>query len=86
MALLFAGGAALYNFSLALSLGVVIGSYSSIVIVVGVLLKLNLSNKDMEKPKNEPEESYSLDWYPAFTQTDNSLKHFGVETIRLSHS
>ena len=61
MALLFAGGAALYNFSLALSLGVVIGSYSSIVIVVGVLLKLNLSNKDMEKPKNEPEESYSLD-------------------------
>ena len=51
MALLFAGGAALYNFSLALSLGVVIGSYSSIVIVVGVLLKLNLSNKDMEKPK-----------------------------------
>ena len=61
MALLFAGGAALYNFSLALSLGVVIGSYSSIVIVVGVLLKLNLSNKDMEKPKNEPEESYTLD-------------------------
>ena len=51
MALLFAGGAALYNFSLALSLGV----------VIGVLLKLNLSNKDMEKPKNEPEESYSLD-------------------------
>ena len=32
-----------------------------IAIVVGVLLKLNLSNKDMEKPKNEPEESYSLD-------------------------
>tara|TARA_B100000575_G_C23062176_1_gene611544 strand:+ start:260 stop:1174 length:915 start_codon:yes stop_codon:yes gene_type:complete len=61
MALLIAGGAALYNFSLALSLGVVVGSYSSIVIVVGVLLKLNLSNKDMEKPKNEPEESYSLD-------------------------
>ena len=60
MALLFAGGAALYNFSLALSLGVVIGSYSSIVIVVGVLLKLNLSNKDMEKPKNEPEESYTF--------------------------
>jgi hypothetical protein len=21
-----------------------------------------LSKKDMEKPKNEPEESYSLDW------------------------
>ena len=61
IALLVAGGAALQNFSLALSIGVIIGSYSSIVIVVGVLLGLNLSVKDMEKPKNEPEESYSLD-------------------------
>tara|TARA_B100001057_G_scaffold500289_1_gene614547 strand:- start:1627 stop:2538 length:912 start_codon:yes stop_codon:yes gene_type:complete len=60
-ALLIAGGSALFNFSLALSLGVIIGSYSSIFIVVGVLLKLNLNNKDMDKPKNEPEESYSLD-------------------------
>ena len=61
IALLVAGGAALQNFSLALSIGVIVGSYSSIVIVVGVLLNLNLSVKDMEKPKNEPEESYSLD-------------------------
>ena len=61
IALLVAGGAALQNFSLALSIGVIVGSYSSIVIVVGVLLGLNLSIKDMEKPKNEPEESYSLD-------------------------
>ena len=61
VALLVAGGAALQNFSLALSIGVIVGSYSSIVIVVGVLLGLNLSTKDMEKPKNEPEESYSLD-------------------------
>ena len=60
MALLIAGGAALTNFSLALAVGVIIGSYSSIFIVVGVLLKMNLSNKDMEKPKNEPEESYSM--------------------------
>ena len=61
IALLVAGGAALQNFGLALSIGVIVGSYSSIVIVVGVLLGLNLSVKDMEKPKNEPEESYSLD-------------------------
>tara|TARA_B100000686_G_C16579695_1_gene857460 strand:- start:53 stop:964 length:912 start_codon:yes stop_codon:yes gene_type:complete len=61
MALLFAGGEALKNFSLALAIGVVIGSYSSIFIVVKVLLATNLSKKDMEKPKNEPEESYSLD-------------------------
>ena len=61
MALLFAGGEALKNFSLALAIGVVIGSYSSIFIVVKVLLETNLSKKDMEKPKNEPEESYSLD-------------------------
>ena len=61
MALLFAGGEALKNFSLALAIGVVIGSYSSIFIVVKVLLATNLSKKDMEKPKNEHEESYSLD-------------------------
>ncbi|GIS47068.1 MAG: protein translocase subunit SecF [Gammaproteobacteria bacterium] len=61
MALLFAGGEALKNFSLALAIGVVIGSYSSIFIVVKVLLATNLTKKDMEKPKNEPEESYSLD-------------------------
>ena len=59
MALLFAGGEDLRNFSLALAVGVVIGSYSSIFIVVKVLLLTDLSKKDMEKPKNEPEESYS---------------------------
>ena len=46
MALLFAGGEALKNFSLALAIGVVIGSYSSIFIVVKVLLATNLSNQD----------------------------------------
>ena len=61
MALLTAGGEALKNFSLALAIGVIIGSYSSIFIVVKVLLATNLSKKDMDKPKNEPEESYSLD-------------------------
>ena len=61
MALLFVGGEDLRNFSLALAIGVVIGSYSSIFIVVKVLLLTGLSKKDMEKPKNEPEESYSLD-------------------------
>ena len=47
MALLFAGGEALKNFSLALAIGVVIGSYSSIFIVVKVLLATNLTKKDM---------------------------------------
>jgi preprotein translocase subunit SecF len=61
VALLIAGGEALKNFSLALAVGVVVGSYSSIFVVVRVLLLTGLSKKDMEKPKNEPEESYSLD-------------------------
>ena len=61
IALLVAGGEALKNFSLALAAGVLIGSYSSIFIVVRVLMMTDLSKKDMEKPKNEPEESYSLD-------------------------
>ena len=61
IALLVAGGEALKNFSLALAAGVLVGSYSSIFIVVRVLMMTGLSKKDMEKPKNEPEESYSLD-------------------------
>ena len=61
IALLIAGGEALKNFSLALAAGVIVGSYSSIFVVVRVLLLTGLSKKDMEKPKNEPEESYSLD-------------------------
>jgi len=81
MALLIAGGEALKNFSLALAIGVIIGSYSSIFIVVKVLLVTNLSKKDMEKPKNEPEESYSLDWYPEATHLVSSLKHLGPATI-----
>ena len=84
IALLVAGGEALKNFSLALAAGVVVGSYSSIFIVVRVLMLTGLSKKDMEKPKNEPEESYSLDWNPALTHLDKSLKHFGVEIIMWS--
>ncbi len=61
VALLVAGGEALKNFSLALAVGVIVGSYSSIYIVVRVLLSTNLTKKDMEVVKNEPEESYSLD-------------------------
>ena len=61
VALLIAGGEALKNFSLALAVGVIVGSYSSIYIVVRVLLSTNLTKKDMEVVKNEPEESYSLD-------------------------
>ena len=41
VALLVAGGEALKNFSLALAVGVIVGSYSSIYIVVRVLLSTN---------------------------------------------
>ena len=61
VALLIAGGEALKNFSLALAMGVVVGSYSSIFIVVKILLLTDLTKKDMEKTSNEPEESYSMD-------------------------
>ena len=43
VALLIAGGEALKNFSLALAVGVVVGSYSSIFIVVRVLILTGLS-------------------------------------------
>ena len=61
LALLILGGDVIAGFVSSMIWGVFIGTYSSIFIVVRVLMMTDLSKKDMEKPKNEPEESYSLD-------------------------
>jgi len=57
IALLFFGGPSLFGFSLAMCLGVVIGTYSSIYIAGALAILLGLSKKDlMPKPKKEEEE------------------------------
>jgi preprotein translocase subunit SecF len=54
LALLFFGGPTLFGFSLAFSLGVIIGTYSSIYIAGALAVVLGLSKKDlMPRPKEE---------------------------------
>lgn len=54
LALLFFGGESLFGFSLALSLGIVVGTYSSIYVAGGFALTMGLSRADLlPKPKAE---------------------------------
>ena len=47
LALLFLGGELIHNFALALTIGVAVGTYSSIYVVTGVLLMMNISRDDL---------------------------------------
>lgn len=53
LALLFAGGEVIRGFALALSIGVVIGTYSSIYVAAAVLLAMNISREDLLVPEKE---------------------------------
>ena len=55
LALLFLGGELIHNFALALTIGVVVGTYSSIYVVTGVLLMMNISRDDLLVPEKEKE-------------------------------
>jgi preprotein translocase subunit SecF len=59
LALLFAGGEVIRGFATALSIGVVIGTYSSIYVAANVLLIMNLSREDLLVP--EPEQDGNED-------------------------
>ena len=60
LALLFAGGEVIRGFALALSIGVVVGTYSSIYVAANVLLAMNITREDLLVPEKEenPEGSY----------------------------
>jgi len=47
LALLFLGGELIHNFALALTIGVAVGTYSSIYVVTDVLLMMNISRDDL---------------------------------------
>ena len=59
LALLFAGGEVIRGFATALSIGVVIGTYSSIYVAANVLLAMNISREDLLVP--EPEQDINED-------------------------
>lgn len=53
LALLFAGGEQIHNFALALTIGVVVGTYSSIYVAANVLLAMKISREDLLPPEIE---------------------------------
>ena len=60
-ALLLVGGELIRNFSIALIVGIVVGTYSTIYIASSIMLWLNLSQEDLMPPIKEGEE---LDEFP----------------------
>jgi len=53
LALLFLGGELIHNFALALTIGVAVGTYSSIYVVTVTLLLMNISRDDLLVPEKE---------------------------------
>jgi len=62
LALLLMGGENIYYFAMALSIGVVVGTYSSIYVAANVLLAMEISREDLLPP--EDEENPELDERP----------------------
>jgi len=60
LALLIAGGEIIRGFAAALTIGVVIGTYSSIYVASNVLILLNISREDLLIPQKETEEEEAL--------------------------
>ncbi len=59
LALLIAGGEGIRGFAAALTIGVVVGTYSSIYIASNVLIVMNISREDLLIPEKEsPDQSY----------------------------
>ena len=57
VALFFLGGDIIHNFALALIIGIVVGTYSSIYVAANLLLMLGICREDLLPPEVEEEES-----------------------------
>ena len=53
VALFFLGGDIIHNFALALTIGIGVGTYSSIYIAANLLLMFNISREDLLPPEVE---------------------------------
>jgi len=60
LAMLVFGGEVLFGFALALTIGIVVGSYSSIFVASPILLWLGVSREDFAKPEKKEEEGGAL--------------------------
>jgi len=60
-ALFFLGGEIIHNFSLALIIGVIVGTYSSIYVASNTILFLGISKDDLMLPSKEAIEQIDLD-------------------------
>lgn len=56
IALLWVGGEIIHLFALALTIGVVVGTYSSIYVAANVLLAMNITREDLIPPETEEDE------------------------------
>ncbi|PZP50405.1 MAG: protein translocase subunit SecF, partial [Azospira oryzae] len=55
LAILFFGGEVLFNFALALTIGIVVGTYSSVLVASPVVMWLGVSRADFVKPEKKKE-------------------------------
>lgn len=60
LALFFVGGELIHNFSIALIVGIGVGTYSSIYVASAMLLTLNVAKEDLMVPEKEGEEFEEL--------------------------
>ncbi len=60
LALFFVGGEIIHNFAVALIIGVVVGTYSSIYVAANVLLALNLTKEDLLEVEKEGEDQEEI--------------------------
>lgn len=56
LALFFVGGEIIHNFAIALIIGVLVGTYSSIYVAANILLAMNISSEDLMEVEKEGED------------------------------
>ena len=56
ISMLFFGGETLYYFALALTIGILFGIYSSILVASPILMLLGVKREDLVKPEKKPQE------------------------------
>lgn len=64
LALFFVGGALIHNFSSALIIGIIVGTYSSIYVAANVLIMMNISSEDLMPVVKEGEEFEDVEQLP----------------------
>ncbi|MGH8684285.1 MAG: protein translocase subunit SecF, partial [Nitrosospira sp.] len=60
VSMLFFGGEALHYFALALTIGILFGIYSSVLVASPLLMLLGVSREDIVKPEKKKEEAEVL--------------------------